>query len=654
MSFGYPTFLWALLALAVPVIVHLFNFRKTTRIFFSNTQFLKQVKEETTQKRKLKQYLVLASRLLFLFFLVIAFAQPFLPAKEQLADQRNIVIYLDNSFSMAAPIGEKTRALDEAIRMASGILELFPAETKYQLVTNDFAPFSNSFKTKAEISDLLSQTRLSPVNRSAVEVIGRVKEKAVTLFWLSDFQKSTFGNAALDSGWQVNLVPLILEDHANVFVDTAYLDNPFAIGGEKNTLKVVLRNSGGKSVEGLVMKLSINGVQSGATSVNIEPNSFTLVPFDISSGKGFNKGTLSFSDFPISFDNDFFFTLNFSSRLKVVEVKQSGPPSYIEKVFGNKDVFTFKSFTTANLNYSLLVGADLVVVNGIDKIDGALGDAINSYKDRFGALLIIPGIQPDLGSYQKLVSFPLAKAPASEFADLSRPDFKNPFFANVFEEKSTSIAMPQASQLISWGADRSAILQFKNNQPFLSQWGNVFLIASPLDKKFTDFFNHALFVPVMYRIASSGKKSEQPLYYSAATTAITVPNDSIIGEEPVKLVGSQELIPAQRKMDGQLYLELPKLSLTSGFYQVMNRKDTLALVAIDLDKKESLLEQLKPEEAKNHLGNRSSISVFKGATAASFSNEVRDKYVGKPLWKYAVMLALAFLLIEVLLIRFLK
>lgn len=654
MSFGYPTFLWALLALAIPVIVHLFNFRKTTRIFFSNTRFLKQVKEETTQKRKLKQYLVLASRLLFLFFLVIAFAQPFLPAKEQLADQRNIVIYLDNSFSMSAPVGEKTRALDEAIRMATGILELFPADTKYQLITNDFAPFSNSFKTKSEVSDLLSQTRLSAVSRTATEIIGRVKERAVTFFWLSDFQKSTFGNAVLDSAWQVSLVPVKLEGHANVFVDSAYLDNPFAIGGEKNTLKVILRNSSSKSVEGLVTKLSINGVQSGATSVNIEPNSFTNVPFDISSGKGFNKGTISFSDFPISFDNEFFFTLNFTSRLKVIEVKQSGPPSYIEKVFGNKDVFSFKSFTTANLNYSLLVGADLVVINGIDKLDGALADAVNSYKDRFGALLLVPGTQPDLASYQKLISLPLTKVPVTELADLNKPDFQNPFFANVFEEKNTSIAMPQASQLISWGADRSAILQFKNSQPFLSQWGNVFLFASPLDKKFTDFFNHALFVPVMYRIASSGKKSEQPLYYPVTTAAITVPNDSITGEEPVKLVGGQELIPAQRKMDGQLYLELPKLSLTSGFYHVMNRKDTLALVAFDLDKKESLLEQLKPEEAKSNLGNRSTISVFKASTAESFSKEVRDKYVGKPLWKYAVVLALLFLLAEVLLIRFLK
>src|SRR6478735_11554324 len=101
MSFLYPTFLWALAALSIPVIIHLFNFRKTTRIYFSNTRFLRQVKEETTQKRRLKQYLVLASRLLFLFFLVMAFAQPFLPAKEEMGQQQIICIYVDNSYSMS-------------------------------------------------------------------------------------------------------------------------------------------------------------------------------------------------------------------------------------------------------------------------------------------------------------------------------------------------------------------------------------------------------------------------------------------------------------------------------------------------------------------------------------------------------------------------
>src|SRR5262245_60117976 len=107
MSFSYPTFLWALAALAIPIIIHLFNFRKTTRILFSNTRFLEQVRQETTQKRKLKQYLILASRLLFVFFLVMAFAQPYLPAREQINPGREMTLYVDNSYSMLSLVGEK-------------------------------------------------------------------------------------------------------------------------------------------------------------------------------------------------------------------------------------------------------------------------------------------------------------------------------------------------------------------------------------------------------------------------------------------------------------------------------------------------------------------------------------------------------------------
>jgi hypothetical protein len=157
MSFVYPSFLWALTVLSIPIIIHLFNFRKTTKIYFSNTRFLRQVKQETTQKRKLKQYLVLASRLLFLLFLVLAFAQPFLPAQEQTTAGKNITLYVDNSYSMTAPVREKVRGFDAAIAFVNQITQAFPPDTRYRILTNDFAPFSNTYKSKSELVDLISQ-----------------------------------------------------------------------------------------------------------------------------------------------------------------------------------------------------------------------------------------------------------------------------------------------------------------------------------------------------------------------------------------------------------------------------------------------------------------------------------------------------------------
>src|SRR5687768_1343216 len=161
MTFLDPSFLWALAALSIPILIHLFNFRKTTRILFSNNRFLRQVKEVTTAKRRLKHYLILASRILLLFFLVIAFAQPLIPAREQLLNGKSIVLYIDNSQSMTAQMEDKTRGLDAALRFAQNIVELFPSDTRYKIITNDFAPFSNSFKTKTEALDILTQIKTS-------------------------------------------------------------------------------------------------------------------------------------------------------------------------------------------------------------------------------------------------------------------------------------------------------------------------------------------------------------------------------------------------------------------------------------------------------------------------------------------------------------
>lgn len=649
-------FLWALTALSIPIIIHLFNFRKTTKVYFSNIRFLKQVKQETTQKRKLKQYLVLASRLLFLLFLVLAFAQPFLPAREQMNSQKNITIYLDNSFSMSAPVEGKIRALDAAVNFVREIVALFPPETRFKLLTNDFAPFSNSYKAGSEIMDQLSQIRLSPISRSLDEITRRIGEPGSTIFWVSDFQKSTLGDeTVVDSTWQLRLVPVAYEKLSNVFVDSVFLDNPFVIGGEKNSVRVRLRNEGPRSLEGLVARLTINGAQAATSSIIIQPNSSVETSFDLSGSlNGFNEAVFSFSDFPVSFDNEFYFTLNYSGKLKVIEIKPDATATFTEKVYGNRQLFDFKSYSVNNIDYSVLDAADLVVVNGINKIESSLNAALQSYGNK-GSLLLVSGAQPDLESYKKLLGVSvLSKIEKSEMEELDRPDFRNPFFENVFEEKTSALAMPRAKRLLDWGADRTAILRFKNGLPYLSRFGNTFVMASPLEKNSTDFFNNALFVPVMYRIASSGKKVESKPYFYLSSSLVTVATDSLVGEEPAKLIGPQELIPSQRRLGDRLLLEIPRFSVSQGFYQVIHKRDTLDLIAFNLEKNESMLGQFSGEEMKAALGGGNHISIFKASSSEAFSNEIRERYLGTPLWKYALMLALFFMLAEVLLIRFLK
>lgn len=666
MTFLYPLFLWALTVLSIPVLIHLFNFRRTTRIFFSNNRFLKQVKEVTTAKRRLKHYLILASRLLFLFFLIAAFAQPIIPASEQLDAEKNIVIYLDNSESMSAQMPDKTPAIDAGLNFSRSIVDLFPPDTRYKILTNDFAPFSNTFKTKTEALDILAQIRTSPVSRSMEEIKNRLGQEGTNrsreFFWISDFQKSTAG--AIPNQWDStdrwHLVPITFATAPNIFVDSAYLQNPFAAGGEKNILTVIVRNDGDEEVSQLNLKLTINNIQAGTTNVDIPAGAITETNFDLTTGlSGLNRAVVSFNDFPVSFDNEFFIALNFTSKISIIEIKPNAEVSPVEKVFGNKQVFNFHSYSVDNFNYSLLGQADLVVVNGIDRMDAALNLSLRNYINESGTLLLIPGTHPEGQSLQSLTgaSVVVAANDKTPFQEIDHPDFNNPFFENVFEERTVSMVMPKAVQVLRWGPDRAAILRFKNDEPFLSrfdQGGKLYLLATPLSQSYTDFHNHALFVPVMYRIAGSSRKNDTRLYYTLKENFITLKFDSLTGEEPLRLKGAQEIVPSQRTVNEQVFLEIPKFSISQGFYQVLAASDSVGLIAFNLDKAESLLDQFSGADIKNQMGNAPNISIFEAGSAEAFSNEIKERYLGKPLWKYALMISLLFLFTEVLLIRFLK
>ncbi|MCK6616279.1 MAG: BatA domain-containing protein [Cyclobacteriaceae bacterium] len=667
MSFISPAFLWALTALAIPILIHLFSFRKTQRIYFSSNRFLSQIQQATSAKRRLKHYLILAARLLFLLFLVLAFAQPYIPATEQVSAMRSITLYVDNSMSMSVPAQENVRALDAGINFARQVIEVFPPDTRYQLLTNDFAPFSNSFKTKNEVTDLLTQVRLSPISRTVNEVRERINNSegraATDIFWISDFQQSTFGEPAAqwlaDSSHRLHLVPIARIPPANIFADTAWLESPFVVGGEKNTLHVRLRNEGTKPVEQLLIKLSINDIQAGTAMVSIPAKSTTQTAFDIATGLSrFSRAVISFNDYPVVFDNDLYLSLNFSDKIRVVEIKSAPAATVVEKVFGNKSVFTFRSFLAANVNYSELQEADLVVLNSLDRVDPPLQQALNNYRASGRTLLIIPSANPELKDYQAITGIvSLKRAEDREKYELASPDLNNPFFENVFEERSTRLALPVARRVLDWGPDRSALLRLKNEQPFLSRFGRTgltYMLASPVANEYTDFASNFLFLPVMYRLASTGKKIENKPYYLLTQPIITLRADSLTGEQPVRFTGLQEVIPSQRRVGSRLVMELPRFSMNAGFYYVLHRADTLGLVAFNQSKPESLLEQYTALAVKEKLGNRENITVFESNTAETFSNEIKARYLGTPLWKYAIILALLFLLVEILLVRFLK
>jgi hypothetical protein len=132
MQFKHPEILYFLFALVIPILVHLFQLRRFKKEYFTNVQFLKELSQQTRKSSKIKKWLLLATRLLLLAFLIIAFAQPFFAAKDSNKATNEMYIILDNSYSMQAK-GKKGELLKRSVQE---LLEHMPENQTFSLLTN--------------------------------------------------------------------------------------------------------------------------------------------------------------------------------------------------------------------------------------------------------------------------------------------------------------------------------------------------------------------------------------------------------------------------------------------------------------------------------------------------------------------------------------
>ena len=667
MSFVFPQFFFGLLALGIPIIIHLFNFRKSKKVYFSNSIFLINIKKASSTKLKIKHLLILLSRLLFILFLVLTFTQPFIPAKESALKGNQAIIYLDNSYSMSNEVEQDLSAFEAALERINAIVNAYPQNSKFLLITNDFAPFSNTFKIKDEILEIITEVNFSGVSRNMNEVMLRIKNtEGVSFFdniyWLSDFQKSLAGDYFSflnDTTYNKYLVPLFFENTANVYLDSLYLSNPFLIQSEKNQLNVSLRNDGDQAIEDLMIKLFINDVQLANGSVSINPFSTGQISFDIRSGLDqFNYGRISFEDFPVVFDNDFFFSLTLSDRISIIEINNSDSSTVVEKVYGNNKVFNFRAYHYSNIDFNDLKNANIIILNEIEVLDNVLYTALSQFMDEIGDLMIIPSNDIDLASYGEF-SNTLAKIADSVQVQnpLSSLDLANPFFTDIFENTDSRFNMPIAKPVLVISSMDEKIISMKDGMNFLSsrnKQNKLYVLASPLKIDFSNFQNHAIFVPIMYRIAMLSKKEFSKIYYGLNDPVVSVAIDSFNRESIVKLRSDEkEIIPASRWSGNELIMDIPKFEMDPGIYHIESGNQTGGILAFNQDKNESLLEQINQETLEDIISENSYVNLFNTKGINNFEKEIKEQYIGTPLWRYMLILALFFLLAEILFIRFL-
>jgi hypothetical protein len=124
MAFLAPLFLAALAAVALPVLLHLRKNRPKETIAFSSLMFLEENPPVTKTRSRLQDILLLILRCLAIGLLILAFARPFFPAKDQPAASADGAamnfILIDTSASMR---GEPS---SQALKTAETLIDGLP------------------------------------------------------------------------------------------------------------------------------------------------------------------------------------------------------------------------------------------------------------------------------------------------------------------------------------------------------------------------------------------------------------------------------------------------------------------------------------------------------------------------------------------------
>ncbi|MBE5320369.1 BatA and WFA domain-containing protein [Pedobacter sp. MR2016-19] len=670
MNFLYPGFLFALLSVAIPVIIHLFNFRKFKKVYFSNVQLLKEVEQQNSSKEKLKNLLVLISRILAIIFLVLAFAQPYIPAHNQKKTSlKNIVsIYIDNSYSMEA-VNKDGNLLDEAKRRAKELIKGFGMNDRFQLLTNDFEGKHQRLLNEDAFLKALDDVKISAASRNLQQILNRQNNvltggKNKYSFLISDFQKNISSIKKLETkaDIQYSFLKLNANTLPNVAVDSVWTLSPNHQPGANERLVVQLKNYSEEEAKNVPLKLSINNQQKGLGAVTI-PGGKTVKDTLNFSGliAGWQKGMVTIKDFPVTFDDTLSFSFKVDQNFPVLSINGTNAGNYIKALFAADAYYKLTENTESNIRYSNFANYGLIVLNGLKNPSTGLAQQLKNYLNAGGTVMLFPDLDADIQGYNSFLSalsLPTIQSLNTTATKVDQIDLQNPIFKTVFEEIPKNLDLPSVSRYYSFieknSSNKEDIMSLPGKKSFFSKYGvgngQVYLSASGLNANDGNLARHPVFVPLIYRLALSGG-NETPLYYNLGNDNALASRKITLGKNQTLKITTDhfEAIPEIRQADGKTLIYIADQIKNAGFYNLKRADSLLAVYSFNNSRTESDMHYLSKTELEQLAG--SNLKIF-DADKDPVKLIAGDNKIGQTLWKLCLILSLIFIAAEILLIRF--
>jgi len=664
MIFQNPKVLYALFAIAIPIIIHLFNLQKEKKVYFSSIRFLKEIKQKNKQRAKLKNILILLSRIFAISFLIFAFAKPYIPIKKQYFT-KNIFIYVDNSLSMDIDFGNGN-LLEIAKNNAKEIIKSYPDYYNFYIATNDFDKKHNTKYNKEDIFlqiDNINPTYKQKKFKDIIERINLIEKNKYHLYYISDLQETTFkfdNSTKQDLINQVTFIHLKNINLSNISIDSLFIAEPVFKNQNNINLSIKISNPSNNKIINEPLFLYVNNKQKSQQYITLSPNEKKEIIFDFIDNNEIISGDIRSQDVPITFDNKLFFTVNKLDKVNVSIINTINKKNSFRNLFKNDtSMFLFNEYELDKIDYNSLLVQNLIILNEIEKIPSGLLSTLLKFLDNGGSLLIVPPYDlVNLKEFNNLLkNLNINSIKKSITNNLKISDFvlENDIYANVFTNNDLEkIEFPFSKKHyeISKKIPYYEIINLANRDPFLINYnltkGKIFQFISPLNNKYNNFTEHALFVPSLINIATSSCKLT-PLYYTLNETKHIQSKEKLNNIKFSRIVGDNiDIIPTILNKNGNTLINHNNQITQPGIYTVYFNNKIEEKIAFNINSLENKIKAIDAEKLKINKNLSVIDSDFK------ISENIMKDIDGKKYWKYALLLSLLFFAIEILLIKKIK
>lgn len=672
MKFVFPEFLWAFVLLTVPIVIHLFNFKRYKTLYFSSLTFLKSVTQQTKSLQKLKYWVTLLLRVLALSALILAFAQPFIPTNKLQGSTVNalISVYIDNSFSMQAK-AEGGTLLSEAKEAAKTLSEKAPLGTNFMLLTNELSGSQFRLISKNEFQSYVDDIDFYPgavlfdnLTKGIERTLELEKDTYQNQFILfSDFQVNALKEriAFSDTNSLIHPVRLIPQISDNIYIDSIWFDEPLRRIHTNNNLHVRIVNRG-PILSNVTVDLHVNEYKR-QTLVDLPQDGSVTVEFNYTDKTtGWKSGKVEVLDQTLYFDDAFYFSYEVLPELKVTILNDENSKKYPELVFQTEAYFKVVTTPVGQLQPEMLQSSDVLIINGLTDISSGLSQLIKDFLAENKSVVFIPSSGGNISAYNRLLSeqrMPVISRKAVNNLRLNQVSYEDVFFRGVFEKRPETMNLPKIEALFEPQATSKTnalpLVQLENgNSVFYRSGGSskFYAFYFGLDDEFGKFYEHILFSTLLLRSGELSRSGNAMWFTHDLDEVVSIQRPSGF-QGPITLKNDDvEVIPPARKM-GNMDLLLPgkndvNITLNQGHYGVFAGKELLGVVAVNLNRSESVTDYLTDEEIQQFIRNHGQERV--GIQTISSVSD-RDQFsINKPLeyWRILLILGLIFLVTEML------